>query len=138
VTEAKFNTEDVFFKYLANEHPEPYKVGDFKFWKESGNKWEDQLKLYNNLEKNLKSKKKEDWLKIAEARQKKSEIEEVQDEQEMEHLVTNNVELAPLELREMYHAERRKKMGLDKSHSQAAKERLSKLFKFVPGPMSFK
>jgi hypothetical protein len=111
---------------------------DLEKRKESGNKWEEQLKLYNNLEKNLKSKKKEDWLEVAERRIKKSEKEEQEDEQEMEHIVTNNVELAPLELREMYHQERRKKMGLEKSHSQAAKERLSKLFKFMPGPYSFK
>lgn len=137
-TEAKFNANEVFFKDLADDNPEPYKIGDDTFWEESGCDWQEQLEKYDNLEKGLKSKEKEDWKKIAEERRKKSEAREQQKQDEKRQWETNQLELAPKELREMYHNELRKRMGLDKgSHLSRAKHATSELFRFIPTKFSF-
>lgn len=69
---AKYSLDDgVFSVAKAEEKPKPYRIGDAKFWYESGCLWEDQLKRWENLQKS--EIKDDDWDELADKRIKESE-----------------------------------------------------------------
>jgi len=61
--EAHEDPTEMFFLYKPDPKPEPFQLGDFKFWVESGCNWQEQLRLWDNTEKtNLDGKIKNDKL----------------------------------------------------------------------------
>jgi hypothetical protein len=122
--EAKFNEEDVFFTDLANDHPIPFRIGDLAYWQESGSRWEKQLEYNENLEENLRCKKKPDWLEVARLRweedleaQKKEELQIGFDEK---RFPSSQLAFAPQQLQDNIRKEREKK-HIHGYYSQAMK-----------------
>jgi len=90
-TLATFSAEEAFSVATANPEPEPFKVGDKKFWKESGCSWKEQLKFYKNIEKAKHST--EEWLQIGLNNSKKNKrpsSSDNEEEQQEEYGITVN------------------------------------------------
>ena len=93
----------------------------------------------NNIKKvgDFQKKTREQWSKIAKRQYNREKASKKQIQPEGEgsdaKLQTNQIELAPPEIREQYHMELRRKMGLDKSHLTTALETIDSLFTYVPG-----
>ncbi len=87
-TRAKYDLKEIFFKTLAEEDPEPFKLGSDEFWEESGCSWEDQLMKAKKRPK----RKLEDWQKLAEQKYKEmlKHKKEMDNEEVDEMLWTNN------------------------------------------------
>lgn len=109
-------------------------MGDNKFWDEAGNSWRKQLEQYDNIQKFLKAKKKEDWLKVAKFRISEEERQEQTDRfYQSNRLVTNQLGLAPEEFQNMMSRELARKEGLHKgSYVSQAKHKMEDLFDFRP------
>ena len=131
---AHFNAEDVFFISKAKEEVEPFKLGGWDFWKESGCDWKEQLKKYKNKKQLLDSKKREDWEEVArKVHRLDNKKEKAYHEQVMSSEMDTNQECyAPPELQAIRQQECVKALG--KSRVKQASETLKKLFHYIPGP----
>jgi hypothetical protein len=82
---------------------------------------------------------KEEWGKIArrqlhkECKLKKEEDSGNSDEGEKSTVATDQIELAPPQIKAIYHDNLQKKLHLDKSHTIQAFETLDNLFQLIPG-----
>lgn len=135
-TEARYSIEETFFCDKApdpKEHKIKFRIGSDKFWKDSGCDWKEQIKDF----KKIPDKDREEWGKIAK-RQLKKEKEEYKDDPldpEEYQMDTNQIALAPKEIREKWEMEFRKKKGLEKSNMTTAFETIDSLFSYKPGWM---
>lgn len=94
------------------------------------------MKGFQNIEKDLKSKEREDWLELAEKKWKEDKEEHKWDRDETEKFPTNNPNLAPPEFKEMYQQELKKKY-VKTPHIIAARNRVNEIFHFIPGKTMF-
>lgn len=94
----------------------------------SGCNWKQQLKQFDNIEKNLKQKEKEDWEKVAEFRMKE-DAKFTEFENEYEPIQHSMVALAPRRVQDMHYQEIRKKY---KSHVVNADELLQSALRYIP------
>ncbi len=124
---AKYKPEEVFFTDLADLDPEPYAIGDRKFWKDSGCNWEKQVLLYENIPKyktnDLEKMAKERWEKQDDFR------ENWIDSSDYTSFSSNQEYFNPNK------QEKKKK----KSHIENVRELIAKRtfgVNFVPGPFS--
>lgn len=131
---AHYDVQEAFFISRAEEEVEPFKLGGFDFWKESGCEWKEQLKKFRNKKRLLDKKKREDWEEIARRvhRHDNKKEKEYQQQQEAGKLDTNQECYAPLELQRIKQQERVKAIG--DSHVKMATDRMKKLFHYMPGP----
>lgn len=83
------------------------------------------------MENNLKNKKKEDWIKIAESRFKKDVERRKRQKEEEQRLVTNNINLANKELIEQQKNREQKKHIHE--HIEKAQKIRERLFRFEKG-----
>ncbi len=129
-SEAHYDVKDMFFVSKAKEKVKPFKIGGAKFWKESGNNWEQQLEKYNNIPK----KDKEDWNKAIKLREKEDKQEEqYEEEEENNKIETNQPDLLPTELKENYWEMRKKELGLEESTISKVTKKLKEGFgRYIP------
>ena len=131
-TEAKFNAEEVFYVDKAPKELEPFRLGGFQFWKESGCDWKEQMKKHRNIKRLLQSKENEDWLKIAKRVQRQDKKREMEyNEQRSHRLDTNQIVYVPQELQDLNAKMKRDKLGTP--HIVAAFEKLKNLHHYIPG-----
>ena len=113
------------------KHPcKPFRIGSDTFWKNSGCDWKRQVKR----SKKFPHLEKDQWAKIARKQFRKEKLlpedNLAGDEVKWE---TNQIGLAPPEIKEMYREEFRKKWHLETSNTTDAFKTIDSLFQFVPG-----
>lgn len=127
----------MFFHSVADPDPDPFKVGDWQFWKEAGNNWKQQLEKYARIKQRILDKKREDWEKVALEKQEKEEQQEEEESLEDEQrMPTGQIAFAPKEIREARTEQVKKYYGLDKSAMELAAQNTdySKLYRYIPPP----
>lgn len=134
-TTAKFDVSEVFFVDTADLKPEPFHIGNLKFWKESKCNWKKQLKLY----KNIPTYDKEQWGKLAELEWKKDEEmirngefswEDEEDEEKEFRIYSNDPFFADEKTKARLEEEERKKMPM--SNSQIAQKQIDEAVFYRP------
>jgi hypothetical protein len=125
---AKYRPEDVFFTDLANPDPDPYAIGDKKFWKDSGCNWEKQVVMYNNIPK-FKTK---DLEQMAEERWKNQDRDSNGD-------WIDTDDYKPISLNQEWFNTNKPEKKKRKSHVEEIRELISKKnfgVNYVPGPFA--
>jgi hypothetical protein len=131
--EAHYTPEEMFFQHKADPNPPPFRVGGFQFWKQSGNVWQQQLKIYKNVTDHHDMKKK-DWTPLAEKRNQEEETKFKEEEREEADLLqSNNWNFASPQQRDVIQKSLNKKHAKE-SHVSQAKKRMDHIIRYIPGP----